>query len=104
MPLSFVGMLAKPDFSSLAESVVMVDVDGVREKVLVRGPRWVSLSSRGGEWSASQFHDQLIHSAAGEVIISMSLGGVPTTTQEEQTMPKEKQRGATHSLLISKTW
>lgn len=29
-------------FSSLS---VMVDVEGVREKVLVRGPRWVSLSS-----------------------------------------------------------
>jgi hypothetical protein len=35
------------DFSSLAESVVIVEVEGDREKVLARGPKWVSLSSKG---------------------------------------------------------
>lgn len=47
MPLSFVGagVLARLDFSSLAESVVMVAVEGDLEKVLARGPRCVSLSS-----------------------------------------------------------
>ena len=45
MPLSFVGseLLAKLAFSSL--SLVIVEVEGDREKVLARGPRCVSLSS-----------------------------------------------------------
>jgi len=52
MPLSFVGvavpvLLAMLAFSSFAVSPVIVDVEGDREKVLARGPRCVSLSSRG---------------------------------------------------------
>ena len=45
MPLSFVVMelLAMLAFSSL--SLVIVEVEGDREKVLARGPRCVSLSS-----------------------------------------------------------
>lgn len=48
MPLSFVAMelLAMLAFSSL--SLVIVEVEGDREKVLARGPRCVSLSSVGG--------------------------------------------------------
>lgn len=45
MPLSLRDELPMLAFSSLAESPVIVDVDGDREKVLARGPRWVSLSS-----------------------------------------------------------
>jgi hypothetical protein len=49
MPLSLavlgLGDAAILDFSSLDESETMVELEGVREKVLVRGPRWVSLSS-----------------------------------------------------------
>lgn len=45
MPLS----LGKPDsiliFSSLVSGVI-VDVDGERENVFARGPRWVPLSSK----------------------------------------------------------
>jgi hypothetical protein len=41
-------MLATLAFSSLTESAMMVEVDVDREKVLARGPRWVSLSSKGG--------------------------------------------------------
>jgi len=53
MPLSFVGVevlvvvLVMLAFSSFAVSPIMVDVEGEREKVLARGPRCVSLSSRG---------------------------------------------------------
>lgn len=46
MPLSFgVELLAMLDFSSLAVSPAIVDVDGEREKEF-KGPRCVSLSSR----------------------------------------------------------
>lgn len=60
MPLSFVGvevpvLLAMLAFSSLAVSPVMVDVEGEREKVLARGPRCVSLSSRGQSVSNQKF-------------------------------------------------
>lgn len=52
MPLSFVRieLLAMLAFSSL--SLVIVEVEGDREKVLARGPRCVSLSSVAGVLSA----------------------------------------------------
>jgi hypothetical protein len=48
MPLSFVGveLPARLAFSSF--SLVIVEIEGVREKVLARGPRCVSLSSAMG--------------------------------------------------------
>lgn len=45
MPLSFVELLARLDFSSFARSGVMVAAEGEREKVFARGARCVSLSS-----------------------------------------------------------
>lgn len=49
MPLSLMllALLATLTLSSFAESVVMVDAEGDREKVLARGPRCVSFSSVG---------------------------------------------------------
>lgn len=46
MVLSFVGV-AVPEMAPwlLSSFSVMVEVEGDRENVLVRGPRWVSLSS-----------------------------------------------------------
>jgi len=49
IPLSLVelgaGELGMLVFSSLEALDAIVGVEGVREKVLARGPRWVSLSS-----------------------------------------------------------
>lgn len=60
MPLSFVGvLLAMLAFSSFAVSPVIVDVEVEREKVLARGPRCVSLSSRGRDLSASIFGGEI---------------------------------------------
>jgi hypothetical protein len=39
------GEIGIPVFSSLDVSVLIEGVEGVREKVLARGPRWVSFSS-----------------------------------------------------------
>lgn len=48
MVLSLVGV-AVPEMAPwlLSSLSVMVEVEGDREKVLVRGPRWVSFSSEG---------------------------------------------------------
>jgi hypothetical protein len=47
MVFSFVGV-AVPEMEDwlLSSFSVMVEVEGDRENVLVRGPRWVSLSSK----------------------------------------------------------
>lgn len=39
------GEIGTPDFSSLDTSVPIGGVEGVREKVFARGPKWVSFSS-----------------------------------------------------------
>lgn len=39
------GEIGTPAFSSFDTSVPIEGVEGVREKVLVRGPKWVSFSS-----------------------------------------------------------
>lgn len=49
MPLSaerlVEGEIGTPGFSSLEASVLIEGVEGVREKVFARGPKWVSFSS-----------------------------------------------------------
>jgi hypothetical protein len=45
IPLSLEMLLAILDFSSLAESGVIVEEEGDRENVLARGPRCVSFNS-----------------------------------------------------------
>lgn len=50
MPLSVeeklvAGEIGTPAFSSFDTSVPIGGVEGVREKVLARGPKWVSFSS-----------------------------------------------------------
>ncbi len=49
MPLSVErlveGEIGTPGFSSLDTSVLIEGVEGVREKVFARGPKWVSFSS-----------------------------------------------------------
>ena len=54
MVLSFVGV-AVPEMAPwlLSSFSVMVEVEGDRENVLARGPRWVSLSSKATMPSAT---------------------------------------------------
>ncbi len=85
-------------FSSL--SVVMVEVEVDLEKVLVRGPRWVSLSSAervvSQPWAQRYTHGRR---GTGSVALGSPREGTPSMARDDVVA-----LGETHSWSASRTW
>lgn len=86
------------DFSSLAESGVMVVADGFREKVFARGPRWVSLSSKRGFISTPV--PKSIEGTPAGALVSVKLTNAATAGIQCMHCPGRKLEDH-HSLFVN---
>jgi hypothetical protein len=87
--LSAVGVTAPEPACPLSSLSINVDVEGVRENVLARGPRWVSLSSKvpGGK-------SEIVSSQKSRApdIRFLQIGGWPGSGNQNSSMQQGVRR------------